>query len=99
MKNPVVAEIKEKITPILEDKEVEFAGLFGSYSRGEEGENSDIDILVKFSSPKSLLDLVGLEIELSELFKKKVNLVTENFLSPYFRKDVLNNALPLYEKK
>ncbi|MEK7123350.1 MAG: nucleotidyltransferase family protein, partial [Patescibacteria group bacterium] len=78
---------------------VKSAGLFGSYSRGEAAPESDIDILVSFSETKSLLDIIGLELELSDIFNKKVDLVTENFLSRYFREDVLNNLVVFYERK
>ncbi len=58
-------------------------GLFGSYARGEERKNSDVDILVKFAKPKSLLEFVGIEQELSEKTGKKIELLTEEFISPY----------------
>ena len=49
-------EIKTKIIPILRRYDVEKAALFGSYVKGEEREDSDIDILVKFKGEKSLLE-------------------------------------------
>jgi len=57
--------------------------LFGSYSRGEERKDSDVDIIVEFSKPKSLLEFVGIEQELSEKTGKKIDLLTENSISPY----------------
>ncbi len=44
---------------------------------------SNLDILVEFSERKSLLDLVGIEMELSELLNIKVDLLTEKSISPY----------------
>jgi len=58
-------------------------GLFGSYARGEQKRKSDIDILVKFAKPKSLLEFVGIEQELSEKTGKKIELLTEEFISPH----------------
>ena len=49
-------KIKTKIIPILRRCDVEKAALFGSYVKGEEREDSDIDILVKFKGEKSLLE-------------------------------------------
>ena len=46
-------EIKTKIIPILRRYDVEKAALFGSYVKGEEREDSDIDILVKFNGEKA----------------------------------------------
>ncbi|MFH0755727.1 MAG: nucleotidyltransferase family protein [Bacteroidota bacterium] len=51
-------------------------GIFGSYARGENTENSDIDILVKFKVAPSLLTLIKLENELSDLLSIKVDLIT-----------------------
>lgn len=99
MNNLVIEQIKEKTVSIFEKNGVKSAGLFGSYSRGEAAAESDIDILVSFSETKSLLDIIGLELELSDIFNKKVDLVTENFLSRHFREDVLNNLVVFYERK
>ncbi len=57
--------------------------VFGSYARGEEKKNSDVDILVKFSKPKSLLEFVSIEQELSKETGKKVDLLSESAISPY----------------
>ena|SRR3989338_7976511 len=57
--------------------------LFGSYARGEEKKNSDVDVLVKFAKPKSLLEFVGIEQELSEMTGKRIDLLTEKSISPY----------------
>lgn len=90
-------QIQEKTTPIFQQNEVEFAGLFGSYSRGEEATDSDVDILVRFRKQKSLLGIIGMENQLSDALGKKVDLVTEKFLSRYFRDDVIRQTRPLYE--
>jgi len=57
--------------------------VFGSYVRGEEKPGSDIDIIVEFSERKSLLELVKIERELSEVLRMKVDLLTEKSISPY----------------
>jgi len=56
--------------------------VFCSYVRGEEKARSDIDILVEFSGRKSLLELVRIERELSEILRIKVDLLTEKSISP-----------------
>ncbi len=69
-------------------------GVFGSYARGENRPQSDLDILVDFGVQISLLDLVGIEQNLSESLGIKVDLVTEGALSkyirPYVEKDYLS---------
>jgi predicted nucleotidyltransferase len=68
-------EIKEKIRPITKRYGVKKVGLFGSLVRGEMGKDSDIDILVEIESDISLLDFVGLKIEIEEALERKVDLV------------------------
>lgn len=87
------------IKSILENSDVEFAGVFGSFSRGEERKDSDIDLLVKFKNPKSLFGLVRLERMLSEKLGRAVDLVTEGFISPYIKDEVMKDLKIIYEKR
>lgn len=68
-------------------------GIFGSYARGENLKSSDLDILVDFEQPVNLLELIGLEQELSEKLGVKVDLVTVRSLNPqlkqYIEKDLI----------
>ncbi len=61
----------------LKDHNPEYIGIFGSYSRNENVSGSDIDILVRFKSTLSLLQLVHLENLISQKLGIKVDLVTE----------------------
>jgi len=94
-----IESIKNLISPILKDNDVEFAGVFGSYARGENRPESDIDILVRFSEPKSLFDLVGLEIELSEKLGRKVEIISEKYLHPYLHSQVSEDLKVFYGKR
>jgi predicted nucleotidyltransferase len=87
------------LNPIFEENEISFAGIFGSYARGEEKTNSDVDMLVRFTKPQGLLALVSLEQKLSDLLKKDVDLVTERALSPYIHDDVMKDLQVIYEKR
>jgi predicted nucleotidyltransferase len=82
-------EIKVKITPILRRYDVRKAAIFGSFVKGEEREDSDIDILVEFKGEKSLLDLAGLKIELEENLGRKVDVLTYNSLHPLLKDKIL----------
>ena len=82
-------DIKYKIIPILKRYDVKRAALFGSFVRGEQREDSDIDILVEFKDGKSLLDLAGLKIELEEALGRKVDVLTDNSLHPLLRDKIL----------
>lgn len=93
-----IGEIKRKISNILDRNNVVFAGVFGSHARGEAKQNSDVDILVRFGRPVSLLDMGGLQVDLSEALDKYVDIVTEESLHPKIRKNVLNDLKVIYEK-
>lgn len=95
-----VEKIKEKTEPILAKHPISFAGVFGSFARGEEGEDSDVDIMirVKPGSTFSLYDLVDVESELAEKLGRKVDLFTEKSIDKYIRKYVLRDLRPIYQK-
>lgn len=73
--------IIEKLSPYKPNK----LGVFGSYARGENTKESDLDLLVEFGVRINLFDLIGLEQDLSETLGVKVDLVTERALSPRVR--------------
>ncbi len=68
-------------------------GIFGSYIRGEQKKKSDIDILVVFDEPISLLDLVGAENYLSDLLNMKVDLVPKEDLRPELKNIILKETV------
>lgn len=68
-------------------------GVFGSVSRGENLESSDIDILVEFSKPIGLFKFIELEEHLGILLGKKVDLVTKNALKHAIKEDVLKEVV------
>ncbi len=69
--------------------------VFGSVARGEAKETSDLDLLVEMDQGRSLLDLIGLNQDLEDLLQCKVDVVTEEDVSPHFRRRVLQEAVPL----
>ena len=77
------AEIENKIIAFLCGHDALKIGVFGSFARGEERPGSDIDLIVKFATRKSLLKLVRIERELSENIGMKVDLLTEDSVSPH----------------
>lgn len=90
----------QELQTLLSQGGVEFAGIFGSYSRGEEKKDSDVDVLIKFKSDdKSLLDLIRLENSLSAFLGKKVDLVTEEALGSLIKDSVFRTLKPIYGKR
>lgn len=91
-----IDQIKTKAIPVLKQAGVLRSALFGSYSRGEANENSDIDILIKFPKGKSLLDLVGLEMDLEKTLGKKVDLVTFQSVNPLLKEYIEKDQLLMF---
>ena len=72
---------------------------FGSVVRDDFGPQSDIDVLVDFEPDHTPgLDFFLIEVELSRLLGRRVDLQTINFLSPEIRSTVLSEAIPAYEQ-
>jgi uncharacterized protein len=69
--------------------------VFGSVARGEQDDDSDVDLLVDMEPGRSLLDLGGLLVDLEELLRRAVHLVTQAGLHPLIREQVLSEAVPL----
>jgi len=75
------------------------AAVFGSVARGEMTKKSDIDILVKLAKNKSLLDLVGLRLELKDKLGRNVDVVSYGGIHPLLRDIILKEQKVIYESK
>jgi uncharacterized protein len=89
------SEIKKIILSHLKDYNVLKVGIFGSFARGDNKKGSDLDILVEFKESPSLLTLIKLENDLSEILGIKVDLVTTGALKnkrikKSIKKDLIN---------
>lgn len=96
-------ELREKILPVLLPCGVKRVALFGSLVRGEDMADSDMDILVKLKPlgerpPLGLLRWIALEEELGQRVGRKVDLVSEDGISPYIRPYVDAEKVTLYEE-
>jgi len=76
-------DMEKSLVSILQRHDATRIAIFGSRSRGEARPDSDLDVLVTFSTTKSLLALVSIERELSESLGLKVDLLTEPSISPH----------------
>ena len=85
-----IENIKKILIKVLMEHEVKKAALFGSIVRGEATEDSDIDLLIEFKGRKSLFDLAGLKLELQELLRRKVDVVTYKSLHPLLKERILS---------
>jgi len=86
------------IQDLCRQYDIDFLAVFGSVARGSASDSSDVDLLVRFSSPVSLFELVRIEREFSELLDRDVDLVTEESLHPYIESNVHDEMTVLYER-
>jgi predicted nucleotidyltransferase len=89
----IVTVLRELRDEIERQYKAEIEGIFGSHARGDESEDSDLDVLVNFKEKATLLDWVGLGQFLEEKLHCKVDVVSKRALReeirPYVMKDLL----------
>ncbi len=97
MELPVTLD-KERIAEYCQRNHIRRLSLFGSVLREDFGPNSDVDVLVEFEADAvvTLLDMARMEIELTEMIGRQVDLRTPAELSRYFRDKVLATAVVQY---
>ena len=90
--------LEKRLSESCEKNDVAFLAVFGSFVRGEQKYESDVDIAIEFEKDerKTLLDLLRLENELSEVFKRKVDLGVFSSLNPYIADDIKKEMLVIY---
>lgn len=91
----VVTRLKEVKPTITARYKVREISLFGSFVRGEQAENSDIDLLTEFDDDADLFDLIGLELYLEDMFKRAVDIVPRQSLRAELRETVLQQAVAI----
>jgi uncharacterized protein len=91
----LLAEKREEILRLAASRGARNVRVFGSVARGEASESSDIDLLVEIDFGRSLLDVVGLWLDLQELLNRKVDLLTDGGVNPHLRERILAEARPL----
>jgi predicted nucleotidyltransferase len=90
-----VDEIREAVLPILKRHGVTRAGVFGSCARDDMTTQSDLDVLVEIRPEISLLDFIGIKLEIEEAVGKRVDLVEYEAIKPELRDRVLREQVPI----
>lgn len=88
----------EQIAEYFKTQPVLKAWLFGSYARGEQTKTSDVDILIRPEGSVGLFKLSGMHLDLQDLLKVDVDLVTEKGLLPFARKNADHDKILIYER-
>jgi len=89
---------KARLAEFCRNHHIRKLAFFGSVLRDDFGPDSDVDVLVEFEAghPVGLLTLAAMEIDLSELLGRKVDMRTARDLSRYFRDQVVAGAEVMY---
>ena len=95
--NKKIREIQKLALPVLKKYDVKKASIFGSYVRGEDTKKSDVDMMIEFSGRKSLLDLVGLKLDLEDKIDKKFDISTFKAINHLIRDQVFKEQVAILE--
>ncbi|MBW1911430.1 MAG: nucleotidyltransferase family protein [Deltaproteobacteria bacterium] len=91
----LIQRLRQQMPDLSERYRVNSLGVFGSYVRQEQQADSDLDLLITFHEPPSLLKFIELENYLSDLLGVKVDLVMQSALKPRIGKRILSEVVPL----
>ena len=90
-------EVIKKLREVEEEVKIKFkaeiVGVFGSYAREEQTEESDVDVIVRFHEGATLLDFTGLADYLEQKLGVKVDLVSERAIRPELRDRILKEVI------
>lgn len=93
-----IADIQEKIVPILRSYGIKKASIFGSVSRGDDRPDSDVDLLIELGpGPMGLFEYIGLKHKLEDTLKKDVDLVTEGNINKHLEPFIRPELKQIYE--
>ena len=93
--NKQVEEIKIKLLPILKEYKVKKAGIFGSYARGEQTKNSDVDILVEVEKNMGLIEFIKLKTLIEKEIKRRIDLVEYETIKSEIKENILKDEISI----
>jgi len=91
----IIDQLRQLLPSVQQRYCVASLGVFGSYVRRQQHEDSDVDVLVTFTDTPSLFKLIALEYELSDALGKKVDLVMRDALKPAIGRRILAEVVPI----
>lgn len=99
MINQIGVPNQDELLSVAKKNQVTYLGLFGSYARGEQKADSDVDMLVDFGKRISLFDLVRIEREMGEAIRRKVDLVPRNSINKYIKPYIMQDLITIYGER
>ena len=93
--HPLIEAHREELLELARRRGLTGVRVFGSMSRGDGNDESDVDLLVTLAPGSSALALGGLLMDAQELLGRRVDVITESSLHPALRDRVVASAVPL----
>lgn len=93
-----IKDLQNKLSPIFREHGVKHASVFGSVSRGDDREDSDVDILVDIDKPIGVYEFIGLQFDLEDALGKKVDLVSNRAVNKYIKPFIEKDLISIYER-
>ena len=93
-----IQDIQKKTTPVFQQYGITYAGLFGSFARGESTDTSDVDIIVKLGKPMGMFQYMKFVDGLESSLRRKVDVVTEKSLNKHIKPYITPDIKTIYEE-
>lgn len=93
-----IDEIKKKATPVAEEYGIKTLKLFGSYAKGQNNENSDIDFIVNKGKMETLFQYISFVDKLEKVFGCHVDVVSTEIEDKDFVNRINKDSVVLYDK-
>ncbi len=96
-----ITKYQTELAKLARELDITYLALFGSYARGEEKRESDVDLLYEFDPKvrKSLFDVMLAEERMSALLGRKVDLVSRSGISKYVKPYIVDDVKVIYVQK
>lgn len=95
MSTPTLSVDKQRLASLLSHYGVTDVSVFGSFSRGDAGPSSDLDLLVTYKPGTTLFGVLALQDELEDIFGRKVDLISRKYLSTRLARRIKDELRPL----
>lgn len=93
-----IQDIRHITIPIFQEFGITYAGIFGSFARGEETNQSDLDFIVKLGKPMGMFKYMEFIEGLESSLKRKVDVVTENSINKFIKPYIISDIKTIYEE-
>lgn len=94
-----ITAITKKVNPILEKYQIKRASIFGSFARGEENKNSDVDLLIEVGKIGGFILLGRLKMDLEKALKRRVDILTYRSISHLIEASILKDEIKIYAQR